>query len=267
MQRQYIPSNKLQSRGQKRKELAAAAAAPINNSIVPTPPKPIITQCNLERYITFPAYDQGQLGSCTANAFCAAFRIRSNIQKKYTGFIPSRLFFYYNEREMEGTTGEDAGADVVDGETYVIGNGVCSEASWPYDIKKFTVQPPPNCYTQAKQYRITKSQTLLQEGPALVQAMKQQLLANEPLLIAVALYDSFESDTTTRTGVVRMPNILAESCLGGHEMCVIGFDDTKHQFLVLNSWGPSWGQKGRCYMPYSYFQDPNLCFEVSFFTI
>jgi C1A family cysteine protease len=117
---------------------------------------------------------------------------------------------------------------------------------------------------EAKNYRITKFQTLLQEGNALVQAMKQQLLANEPLLIAVALYDSFE---TANHGIIPMPNQVSENCLGGHEMCVIGFDDSKHQFLVLNSWGSSWGLKGRCFMPYAYFTDPKLCFEVSFFSL
>jgi len=260
MQRQYIVSNKLQSRAQKRKEQSEIKEEnnPYGNSI---------TRCSLEKYISFPAYDQGDLGSCTANAFCAAFRIRSTIQNKYTGFIPSRLFFYYNERQMEGTTGEDAGADVVDGESYVIGNGVCSENAWPYNTSQFAVPPPEVCYTQAKEYRIANCQTLLQEGSELVQAMKQQLLVNEPLLIAVAIFDSFESDAVAQTGIVPMPNPANESSLGGHEMCVIGFDDAKQQFLVLNSWGPSWGQKGRCFMPYAYFQDPNLCFEVSFFTL
>jgi C1A family cysteine protease len=284
MQRQYIASNKLQSRGQKRKEQfkatkteeMVAVKVPINNSNapnnvvkpLPTPPQPKpIAQFSLEKYISFPVYDQGQLGSCTANAFCAAFRIRSTVQKKFTGFIPSRLFFYYNERQIEGTTREDAGADVIDGELFVQQQGICSEALWPYIIPKFAVQPPPTCYAQAKQYCIKTFLTLLQEGPALVQAMKQQLLANEPLLIAVALYDSFESDSTAKTGIVSMPNKANESCLGGHEMCVIGFDDAKQQFLVLNSWGPRWGSRGRCYMPYAYFQDPNLCFEVSFFSL
>src|SRR5215469_10984354 len=48
-----------------------------------------------------PVYDQGQLGSCTANAIAGAIEFD---QKKQSlpDFIPSRLFIYYNERAMEG---------------------------------------------------------------------------------------------------------------------------------------------------------------------
>jgi C1A family cysteine protease len=55
-------------------------------------------------------YDQGQLGSCTANAIGAAIEFD---QKKK--FVPSRLFIYYNERVMEGTVESDAGAQIRDG--------------------------------------------------------------------------------------------------------------------------------------------------------
>ena len=51
-----------------------------------------------------PVYDQGQLGSCTANAICAA------IGFDLPGFVGSRLFVYYNERVLEGTVNTDAGA-------------------------------------------------------------------------------------------------------------------------------------------------------------
>ena len=56
-----------------------------------------------------PVYDQGQLGSCTANAIAAAIefdRMRQNLQD----FTPSRLFIYYNERAMEGSVATDSGA-------------------------------------------------------------------------------------------------------------------------------------------------------------
>src|SRR6201994_4490216 len=57
-----------------------------------------------------PVYDQGQLGSCTANAIAAAIEFD---QKKK--FVPSRLFIYYNERVMENTVDSDSGAQIRDG--------------------------------------------------------------------------------------------------------------------------------------------------------
>src|SRR5437588_1729375 len=57
-----------------------------------------------------PAYDQGQLGSCTANAVGGAIEFDQMKEKLPQIFIPSRLFIYYNERVIEGTVNTDAGA-------------------------------------------------------------------------------------------------------------------------------------------------------------
>src|SRR5471030_2868626 len=55
-----------------------------------------------------PVYDQGQLGSCTANAIGAAFEF-AQMKEELADFMPSRLFIYYNERKIEGTVDQDAG--------------------------------------------------------------------------------------------------------------------------------------------------------------
>src|SRR5450432_2708498 len=78
-----------------------------------------------------PVYDQGQIGSCTANAIAAALEFDRDKQK-LADFMPSRLFIYYNERAMEKTTGSDAGAQIRDGIKSVGKQGVCPETEWPY---------------------------------------------------------------------------------------------------------------------------------------
>src|SRR5205814_595210 len=62
-----------------------------------------------------PVYDQGQLGSCTANAIGGAIEFDQMKEKLPQIFIPSRLFVYYNERVIEGTVNTDAGAMLRDG--------------------------------------------------------------------------------------------------------------------------------------------------------
>src|SRR5439155_17087161 len=54
-----------------------------------------------------PIYDQGQLGSCTANAIAAALEFDQLKQAQDDVFVPLRLFVYYNERAIEGTVAED----------------------------------------------------------------------------------------------------------------------------------------------------------------
>ena len=126
----------------------------------PTPPKkpiiipPIPTKKSMAQYIPN-IYDQGQLGSCTANAFCQSYRIQEKIKFKTVNFEPSRLFFYYCERLVEGDINVDGGADVIDGENYAKLNGVCAESLYPYIISKFTVQPSIQAVADAKNHKIT----------------------------------------------------------------------------------------------------------------
>ena len=87
-------------------------------------------------------YDQGQLGSCTANAIAAAIEFDRMKLKLRPAFTPSRLFIYYNERVMEGTVDADSGAQIRDGIKSVATQGAPPEPQWPYDITKFRDRPP-----------------------------------------------------------------------------------------------------------------------------
>lgn len=101
-----------------------------------------------------PVYDQGQLGSCTANAIGAAVEFEQMKQKLAAVFVPSRLFIYYNERVMEGTVDADGGAQIRDGIKSVAKQGVCPEPEWPYNPAKFKTKPPKRCYSDALKHRV-----------------------------------------------------------------------------------------------------------------
>src|SRR5664279_4841023 len=78
-------------------------------------------------------YDQGQLGSCTANAIAGLLEYLRAAESE-ADFIPSRLFIYYYERVIEGTVSSDSGAMLRDGIKVVAKQGVPNEQDWPYDI-------------------------------------------------------------------------------------------------------------------------------------
>jgi len=88
-------------------------------------------------------YDQGQLGSCTANAIAAALEFDQMKQQVKDVFVPSRLFIYYNERVIERTVDDDSGAMIRDGIKSVSKEGAPHETLWPYDISKFRTKPNP----------------------------------------------------------------------------------------------------------------------------
>lgn len=192
-------------------------------------------------------YDQGHLGSCTANAigFCYHFdELKQNISSP---FIPSRLFIYYNERNTEGHTDEDSGAEIHDGVNCINTIGVCSEDSWPYDITKFTEKPTDTCYEIAKEHRTVCYRAVEQT----IDQLRAAIISGFPIVFGFTVYESFESPDVAKTGNMPMP-VEGEKVLGGHAVAVVGFDDTREVFIVRNSWGENWGDKGYFYMPYSF---------------
>src|ERR1039457_3356324 len=197
-------------------------------------------------------YDQGQLGSCTANAIAAALEFERTRQK-LPDFMPSRLFIYYNERAMEGTVGSDSGAQIRDGIKSVASFGDCPETEWPYIIDKFSTKPPVSAYQDAKKVKAVGYSTVAQT----VNQMKGCLAAGFPFVFGFTVYESFESQAVAQTGVVPMP-APNEKTLGGHAVMAVGYDDSQQRFLVRNSWNTTWGIKGYFTMPYAYLTDANL---------
>jgi C1A family cysteine protease len=205
-------------------------------------------------------YDQGQLGSCTANAIGAAHQFEQIKQEDKDAFNPSRLFIYYNERAIEGTVDQDAGAMIRDGIKTVAKQGVCPEKEWPYMIGKFTAKPPKPCYTHAKNHQVVSYQRVAQTQDQ----MKGCLAAGFPFVFGFAVYESFETQAVAKTGVVPMPD-KTEKMLGGHAVMAVGYDDSEGRFIVRNSWGPKWGQGGYFTMPYDYLVNQDLA--ADFWTI
>jgi C1A family cysteine protease len=78
-----------------------------------------------------------------------------------------------------------------------------------------------------------------------------------PFAFGFTVYESFESDAVAQTGIVPMPS-SNEEVLGGHAVLAVGYDDASTSFIVRNSWGPNWGQKGYYQMPYGYLTNTDL---------
>jgi len=211
-----------------------------------------------------PVYDQGQLGSCTANAIAGAIEFDQKKQGKPV-FTPSRLFIYYNERVAEASSPSvDGGAQIRDGVKSVAVLGVCKETSWPYDDKntdpapcsscKFAQTPTPECFTEAKQYKIKVYQRL---NSANLNTLKGCLASGYPFVFGFTVYDAFESDEVAKTGILNMP-APTEKVVGGHAVLAVGYDDSTSQFIVRNSWGAGWGLQGYFMMPYAYASSTQL---------
>ena len=200
-----------------------------------------------------PVYDQGDLGSCTANAIGAAIQFDRTKQGLKPDFVPSRLFIYYNERAMEGTVSADSGAQIRDGIKSVAKQGACPEPDWPYVIAKFATKPPKQDYQEALADRAVSYSRLVQN----LNLLKGCLASGYPFVFGFTVYESFESQTVAQTGMVPMPS-PKEQVLGGHAVMAAGYDDGTGRFIVRNSWGTDWGVGGYFMMPYAYVTDSSL---------
>lgn len=194
-------------------------------------------------------YNQGQLGSCTANAICGnyafIFMKENHLTREQEEFF-SRLFVYWNERELEGTTGEDSGASLRDGIKVVANVGVPLEKYWPYDITKFAEKPSEEAFKMARKHVAVKYQRLHKTR----EQFKQCLVDGNPFVFGFTVYESFESKQTAKTGIMTMPTPLnGDKVVGGHAVLCVGYDDTKQVWIIRNSWGPKWGDNGYFYMP------------------
>jgi C1A family cysteine protease len=210
-----------------------------------------------ERMSPVPVEDQGELGSCTANAIVASMEfLRAEGGEPHVDL--SRLFIYYNERLAEGTVREDAGAQIRTGIKSVVKTGVCLESTWPYEPARFTRRPVKKCYLEAKVHRAATYERI----PSIF-AMMHALHRGFPVVFGFSVYESFESDEVAATGMAPFPDIRHERSLGGHAVVAVGYDKETRigervgAVICRNSWSSAWGDGGYFYLPLDYVKDYN----------
>jgi len=211
---------------------------------------PLPPQIDL-RHLCSPVRDQGQLGCCTGFAIAAGLREFMMI-KLGTPITPmSPLFVYYEERKLEHTLEQDAGAQPRDGLKVLAKTGCSPEADDPYDVALFTNRPSAQALKDASQFKIAAYHRLNS-----LNDMLACLAGGNGIVMGFKVFESFESNAVAQTGDMAMP-ADGESTVGGHAVFVAGYKSDPGTpgggcLIVKNSWGTSWGESGYFYMPYAY---------------
>ena len=170
---------------------------------------------------------------------------------------PSRLFIYYGEREIEGTIGQDSGAQIRDGIKVVAKLGAPPEKDWLYEIAKFTQRPPAQVYAEAKLERAVAYQRIVPGGTGA--PIRTAVHANHPVAFGFSVPQVFEEEAKWNPAAqpLAIPG-ADEHFIGGHAVAIVGWDNTKERFPVdvfeiRNSWGPDWGDAGYFWMDAGWF--------------
>jgi C1A family cysteine protease len=211
-----------------------------------------------------PVFDQGQLGSCTANA---AAGLIDYFERKANGDYvdPSRLFIYKVTRDLDGSTG-DTGAYLRTTMKALKLFGVPPEEVWEYDSaapgfnKLFDLEPTAFCYAYGRNYAAVEPFRLDPIGSItptqVLEQIKVALSNGFPSVFGFNVYPEFENHWD-HTGDILYPALNSQSS-GGHAIVAVGYDDAHAvggkpgALIVRNSWGADWGLNGYAYMSYDY---------------
>ncbi|UJR09185.1 hypothetical protein I4U23_013433 [Adineta vaga] len=210
------------------------------------------------RFDMTPVEDQADIASCVANSFAGAYEY---LLKKTSGshIDVSRLFIYYNARvkDEESDDIDDSGCTITGAIESLEESGTCLESIWPYYTKRVNKCPSDYAYEAAEDNKISDA---LQVNVDLVE-MKSCLAQGFPFVFCMKLFKSF--DKAGQKGIVPLPKTGEKnrSSHGNHAMLAVGYSDHSKAFIVRNSWGADWGDRGHCYIPYGYMIDSDLCWD------
>jgi len=207
--------------------------------------------------------DQGQLGSCTANAAVALIEYFE--QRAFGKHVDaSRLFIYKVTRNLMELTG-DTGASLRATMGALVLFGAPPEKFWSYEAENFETEPSAFCYAFGDNYRTLNYYRLDPPGitaEALLKQIKTNLKTGLPIMFGFTVYNSISQ--VTKTGKIPFPT-AGEKAVGGHAIVAVGYDDgmevanpikggtkTTGALLIRNSWGTGWGEDGYGWLPYEY---------------
>ena len=199
---------------------------------------------DLRKHCT-PVGDQGQTSRCSAFAWTHAAELVTNMK---AGSAPRLApnFTMLQFQRMQGDardysyayTGGDGTVSGTDPGEILAEHGTCRQDLWPDDSE---------VPTTSERVLVSDAERHHLEGtphPIAIDDIRKVLSAGCPVHIAINTGASFSD--VGRDGVFSAAE-GPSGRHGRHAMLIVGY--TGNFFIVKNSWGETWGDKGYCYIP------------------
>jgi Cysteine protease len=192
-----------------------------------------------------PVGDQGSEGSCVAWGTTYAGRSISWQATHPADWSQSVNIFspeYVYDQIKAGSC--SSGAYVTDGLKLLVNQGVVPWSVMPYsDLNGCSLKPTADQKALAATYKVASYSRVSITSTAI----KAALVSGKPVIVAGPVNSAF----MYLTGATVLKNFSGRS-LGGHCYCVVGYDDSKQAFKIMNSWGTTWASSGFGYIGYTY---------------
>lgn len=192
-----------------------------------------------------PVGDQGDQGSCVG--WSTAYALKTSQEQRelsWSATVKSHQFspaWVYNQ--ING--GEDQGAYISDALALIVKKGADTLDQFPYRDSDFMKKPDAASLTRAAHYKASRWATLKNDAANI----KKLLASGKALVIGIDVYQEFLSLSKAKPVY---DNVRSGRFLGGHALCLMGYDDTRRAFKIINSWGKAWGVNGYGYIAYDF---------------
>ena len=160
-----------------------------------------------------PILDQGNLGSCTGNAACAALNTAPLKKRGRTMVEDDAVRLYSRATVLDPFDGQypptDTGSSGLSVAKACVEEGLCSSYTHAFGLDHALAA-----------------------------------LVERPILVGTNWYSSMmQPDPSGYLHIEGDP-------VGGHEWCVFGIDVEHERVVAVNSWGPGWGDRGRFFLSF-----------------
>ncbi|NIF06171.1 C1 family peptidase [Chryseobacterium sp. Tr-659] len=186
--------------------------------------------------------NQGKEGSCVG--WATAYAAASILEANFKGITQPRSPEYVYNQIKQGSC--DAGSYPKDALNLIKNQGVCSLTEMPYNDTECSTQPNASQKNAASTHKFIKWATVSNSN---INDVKNLLSMNLPVIIGITVDEEIKN--LANTGWILKKR--SGKVLGGHAICVVGYDDAKQAFKIQNSWGTSWADNGYFWIDYNFF--------------
>lgn len=186
-----------------------------------------------------PVRDQGSQGTCVAQSGACMREYQAKKDIDYSYYL-SPQFIYNNRYNYPGE-----GMMVTDLMMILHDKGIAQEYVYPYGKVEPTSAIPQPVFQDATNFTTATSARILPTGNQIadLNAVKTSLVTNGPCVITFNVYNWGPTFWRQEPG---------QMIVGGHAVVIVGY--TKDSFIIRNSWGGGWADKGYTYLPFSDYQ-------------